>query len=384
MKHAPQLDAFRGLCVTAVFLCHAEFLQCGWVGVQAFFVLSGFLITGVLLEAKQRSLRAGEFFRNFYARRSLRILPVYLTYLAVVFLLAGSPSPGSATVVRNDPAENALYLFTFTYNFFRILTGPANAAFGHLWTLSIEEQFYLAWPLCAFLLSRRRLLLTCKILVFGGPLIRLAEYLYLQAFSPDLAGDSGRVIYFLTMSHLDAFAIGALLNFRNEDGLVGRIADLPARKILLPVVLVSAAMLLLAKRAHLGLGGSTLGWPLYLQNFQAQVWGYSVLNLVFFMAIAKADNPGPLLRNRLLQRLGKVSYGFYIFHLPVLWICFTLSHSGRGSFTAYNLAVTALAFVASWSISELSFRLLEAPLMRLKKHFALAPAQVVLPAAGPG
>lgn len=369
MRYRPQLDALRGLFVSAVFLCHAQFLECGWVGVQAFFVLSGYLITDVLLGAKGNHPPAGRFFRDFYARRALRIFPVYFVYIAAVFALAGLGGPEWSGEIRAHTVDHAPWLLTYTYNFFRITDGGGSPFYGHLWSLSIEEQFYLLWPLCVFLLSRQRLLGFCKLLVVAGPLIRLAEMAWTNGMHPDASGDSARVIYFLTVSHFDAFALGALLNFRHEDALVGKLADAPARRVLLPVLLASVAMLLASRLGHFKFALDSLGWPIYLQHFQAQIWGYSVLNLVFFVVIAKSAQAGSLLDGPFFQRLGKVSYGFYIFHLPVIWIAANISGTERGSFTAYNLGVNVAAFAATWIIAELSFRFLESPALALKKHF---------------
>jgi peptidoglycan/LPS O-acetylase OafA/YrhL len=373
MRYLPQLDGLRGCCVAAVFLFHSQFLDCGWVGVQAFFVLSGFLITGVLLDARARDEPARTFFRNFYVRRVLRIVPVYLAYIGVVVAagLLGVGGAEMASSIRAHNAEHLPYLLTFTYNFFHLVSGPGSPFYGHLWTLSIEEQFYLLWPLCVFLLARGRLANLCKLLVVAGPLIRLAE-VWLAQRNGGVWGAPANFVYFLTSSHLDAFALGALLNFRDTDSLVGKVASWPARRILLPLALLSAVLLLAAKRAHLGPSLSAFGWPLYIPHFQAPVWGYSLLNLGAFAVIARAAHLR-LLQGRALQRLGKVSYGFYIFHLPVIWLAAMLTDTDRGSFGAFNLMVQGLAFVATWLLAEFSFRFLESPLLRLKVNFGGAP-----------
>jgi peptidoglycan/LPS O-acetylase OafA/YrhL len=371
MKFQPQLDGLRGLFVAAVFLFHAQFLDCGWAGVQAFFVLSGYLITGVLLDAKQRGAGAGTFFRNFYARRSLRIFPVYFAFIGAIALvpMLGLGGPDVANAIRAHVAEHVPYLLTYTYNFFRIPNGLGSPFFGHLWSLSIEEQFYLLWPPCIYLLSRERLVGLCKALVVAGPIVRLAEQAWIWHFHPESAGDSGRIVYFLTMSHFDAFALGALINFRTEDALVGRIADWPARRLLLPAGLASAVVVLLAAWSHIPLGASSLGWTIYLPNFGMQVWGYSLLNLVFFMAIVKSRPDGILTGNRAVRRLGKVSYGFYIFHLPVLWIAYGVSGAARGTYSGLNLFASLAAFALTWLLAETSFRLLESPMLRMKDRF---------------
>ena len=385
MKYVPQLDGFRALCVIAVFLFHSLFLDFGWTGVQAFFVLSGFLITGVLLEAKEVHAGAGPFFRGFYARRILRIFPVYFAYIGLV-VLVGAVGVGSAEFTEALRAHNAGHvppLLVYLYNFARINAGLGSPFFGHLWTLSIEEQFYLLWPLCAFLLSRRGFARLCVVLVVAGPLVRWVELLALQQMTGN-QDPPAKIVYFLTSSHLDAFAIGALLNFGKEFPAVQRITKLPGRTVLLCMLLLGAVLMLAAKRAHLGQSLSSLGWPLYMSQFGLPVWGYTALNLGFMLAIAKAADIG-LLRWRALQRLGKVSYGFYIFHLPVIWIAARVSHIHRGAFDLPNLVVGILAFATTWLLAEASFRLFESRFLRLKLRFpTTARDPVSSTAAGAG
>ena len=383
MKYVSHLDGFRALCVISVFLYHSMLFDAGWVGVQAFFVLSGFLITGVLLEAKEAQAPAGSFFRNFYARRALRIMPVYFAFIAVVVLagFAGIGGPQVSAQVRAHNAEHLPYLLTYTYNFFQTNLARGSPFYGPLWSLSVEEQFYLLWPLAVFVLARNGLSRLCLLLVLAGPLVRGAEMLLLQQL-PSMRNPPEKVVYFLTFSHLDAFALGALLNFRKENALAGWLAKLPGRTALLGMLLASALLLLAAKRAHLGLAFTSFGWPLYMGNFQAPIWGYSLLNIAFFVAISKAGSIA-LLGSRPLRRLGVVSYGFYIFHLPTIWVVEALTHAQPGRLSLENLLITSTSFALSWGLAELSYRGLEAPLLRLKTRFATAKAPAA-DAAGEG
>jgi peptidoglycan/LPS O-acetylase OafA/YrhL len=207
----------------------------------------------------------------------------------------------------------------------------------------------------------------CVALVLAGPLLRLVQLLVLQQMDGN-RDPAAEIVYFLTSSHLDAFAIGALLNFRKEHPAIDRIAHAPGRTVFLGMLLLSAVLILAAKRAHLGQSLSSLGWPLYLSRFGMAVWGYSALNFVFAMAIAKAPDIR-LLGSRLLQRLGKVSYGFYIFHLPVIWIAAQVSQIHRGAYDLPNLVVGVLAFATTWLLAEASYKLLESPFLRLKGRF---------------
>jgi peptidoglycan/LPS O-acetylase OafA/YrhL len=138
------------------------------------------------------------------------------------------------------------------------------------------------------------------------------------------------------------------------------------------MLLLSTILVLAAKRAHLHQSLSSLGWPLYMSDFALPVWGYTALNLGCAIAIAKAPKLG-LLASRALQRLGKVSYGFYIFHLPVIWTAAMLTQIDRGAFDLPNLIVGILAFAVTWLVAELSFRFLESPFLRLKGRLAAIP-----------
>ena len=170
----PVLDGIRGLAIFAVLWHHLVTFSglepavrldyhlwrtgsWGWVGVDLFFVLSGFLITGILYDSRS----SGRYYFNFFGRRALRILPLYYGVLAVAFLVVPAfLAPRSAEALTRDQAWYWLYLINVKFAF----DGwPEPAYLGHFWSLAIEEQFYLIWPLVVRMLSRRRLLLVCMV-----------------------------------------------------------------------------------------------------------------------------------------------------------------------------------------------------------------------------
>jgi peptidoglycan/LPS O-acetylase OafA/YrhL len=143
------LDGLRALSAVSVGLMHLGVFPAGWMGVQVFYVLSGFLITGILLDAKQDS-SFSTLLKRFYYRRSLRILPLYLIYLS--FILAASYLHRESTNQRSLLPS----LLTYTYNIHRDLHPLESFGLSsHLWSLSVEEQFYLIWPLFVFFLSKQ-------------------------------------------------------------------------------------------------------------------------------------------------------------------------------------------------------------------------------------
>jgi peptidoglycan/LPS O-acetylase OafA/YrhL len=194
------LDGLRGLAVLSVVLFHTLRLQnagvfgeiwkrfhgSAWAGVDLFFVLSGFLITGILLDSRGQE----NYFRNFYARRTLRIFPLYYTVLAVALLVVpfvvGFPRLPAA---YPRLLENQLWLWTYTQNYLQATTAHTLPGFGHFWSLAVEEQFYWFWPLVVCLLPRKALLRFCLIVCAILPFIRLALILSGRGVDCSSCGD---------------------------------------------------------------------------------------------------------------------------------------------------------------------------------------------------
>lgn len=370
VDYKPQLDGVRGMCISAVFLAHAGFLDCGWIGVQVFFVLSGYLITGILLSTRSVAPSWQSYFGLFYARRSLRIFPVYLAYLGVAFLGEKLHLLPFMSIAVPHASANAPYLLTYTYNLHRTvdMSSERSVYFAHLWSLSIEEQFYLIWPLVVFLLDRRMFLALCLGLVLAGPLVRLGELLATWTSGPYARYLGGRFIYFFTLSHLDAFAAGALLNFTNDSRIVRKALAQLSRWIVPTVAAVGAWMLFLAHVAKYHYNLTTFGWPAYLPFFWASVWGYSALNLLGVVIVA-GFAAKHLTQIGWLQRLGRVSYGFYVFHLPTLWLVTFAAGATLGETKWINAVDALIALAITWTLAEVSFRWLETPFLKLKPRY---------------
>ena len=214
-----ELDGIRGIAISAVFLFHsAPFIRdhnethvgnfvlnnifdLGWAGVDLFFLLSGFLITSILLDTKN----ARGYFQNFYARRVLRIFPLYyllLASVAVVFL--------AVPVLRDRYADvyaSQGWYWVYLQNWPMAIHSGADfqAAFlGHFWSLAIEEQFYIFWPFLVWLFARRSLLAVC------GGLVGLSLAIRLAVASMDTSYSAQQFLYFCTVTRLDCLAIGAI------------------------------------------------------------------------------------------------------------------------------------------------------------------------------
>ena len=355
LKRIRELDGLRGIAVALVVLGHYVHHpslvyfgpQWGWIGVNLFFVLSGFLITTILL----RTAKDHAALKTFYVRRTLRIFPLYYIVLLVYFLASasvGTPQPWNTT---------AVYLF-----FMQAILPPAithlqivphpdwvNMGFSVLWTLSVEELFYLLWaPLVVFTRARRRLLLRFLILV-------LLFTPWVRFFYPDPRG-----IQETFLGQMDALAAGALLAILWKD----------YAEILRPWAQKHALSLYLACLALIGgmicidlATGIPIKTPIQMRVFDATAYTllWAAWGAFLLVTLACSELPGTLpgiLRSRVLRWLGKISYCLYLVHYPIylFW----------RNYLPHSLALL-VALVTSLAISALSWRLLEGPISRWKR-----------------
>jgi peptidoglycan/LPS O-acetylase OafA/YrhL len=351
LTYRPQLDSLRALAVSAVLVHH--FLDNGWgtgaiLGVKLFFVLSGFLITTILLRGRaiaERAVPAGasRMWREagrFYLRRVLRIFPLYYFVVAV------------CVVIDLEPTRDiVVWLASYTLNIRFALQGYYDANFAHFWTLAVEEQFYMFWPWFVLFGARRWLpAITCA-LVALGPLYRWLSY------SSDLPG---LATYAMTPAYADTLGMGALLAvLSNTDGSREWLARYLTRAIL-PVSAVAFVALYVLESQGLD-GGVGL------------LLGDVALSGVFCWMIASAARgftgaAGAVLEWKPLRYLGRISYGIYVYHpfMPALCL-WVLARAGWGAPTS-----TAWAFllfsVATLLVSSLSWHVLEKPLTSLGRE----------------
>lgn len=307
----PSLDGFRAVSILLVLACHG-FQTCptlprsllsvaakGAIGVDFFFVISGFLITLLLLREQERSGKVS--LAGFYKRRMLRILPAWAVYLGFVFVLT------RLGFARLTPAQWTAAL-TYTMNF--VEQSPSLWVVGHLWSLSVEEHFYLLWPLTLALLGPKRSLRLLLVVIVLSPFVRCALFWKAPAYWS---------IDFVTPARLDTIGIGCLLAFlcRSRRGV--RLAAGLGRHIHL-VLLLSTALLVLSigVRSRWWQYGFTLGYPLEAC-------------CIAVMLLAGASAPlswaGRLLNCRFAAGLGILSYSLYLWQQPFLnyqasdWFC---------------------------------------------------------------
>lgn len=371
----PGLDGLRAFAFLLVFAMHTDYLMIGWTGVLLFFVLSGFLITDILIRMKE-SLPARAYFIKFYGRRLLRIFPLYYFYLLVMFLLsmfllAAQFRPDYMRMFQ----DQVRYAIFYVYDFFSAGAGFVEHRFlGHFWSLSVEEQFYILWPLAILLTPRkfyRSLFLGAIVL---GPLARLGlAYAYNHALLGLPYGATAQGIYVLPFSHIDAFGFGAYIS-RFE--IPRPRAQLAGLAILLPLAGFASQILATGAPGDL----SALGFVHPLANGLKHVWGYSLLNYFFTLLIYNVVKEKLFLRwleLPFMRYLGKISYGMYVYHYAIVWFVARLRELNWPENINKPL-IALLSFGLTLLVASASYRWLEAPLIQLKeRYFAHRPAGII-------
>ena len=366
----PGLDGIRAIAILLVFFLHADYVYIGWVGVQLFFVLSGFLITDILLRMKETE-SGKDFFKKFYGRRFLRIFPLYYFYLALMLIVTAILlNIGYRANYMHLFQSQSPYAFVYGYNLFNAsaaYTGESRLI-GHLWSLSTEEQFYIFWPLILFLTPKKHLKNLIVAAIVFGPLFRLGiTVLYRFADPAFLYENMGVVIYVLPFSQVDAFALGALITQFDFPKARQQFFVLLA---LLPVVGLATQYYSTATLDT----SSALGFLFPLKYDLKQVWGYFYLNYLFALLIHLVVKEKMFLRvldTKAMRYLGKISYGLYVYHYAVIWFVSRIRDVGIQEPVAKPLTLI-LSAAATFLLAHFSFKYFEKPILDLKdKYFPL-------------
>lgn len=368
-KFYPALNGLRGVAILLVFFQHyiiwsPVWAQWGWTGVDIFFVLSGFLITGILYDTRNAKNR----FKNFYGRRTLRIFPLY--YAVLVFAIITSPVfhwvwerawflwfvyLGNFTIFQAH-REHAILLTSATHPFFHL-------HFGHFWTLCVEEQFYLVWPPIVYLVKDRvKLRNLCLAFVCAAPLLRLACTFLLrrELLNADF-------LYVFTPLRADALILGGLLALCLRGPEAARIA-----RLAVPFMLGILGAFALGQIVSMIINGrplSTLTGTVWIETF-----GYSVIDMFAASIIIQSLNEKTVffkLFNAVwLKRVGEMSYGLYIFHQLFYDVYQIIPKLIFGRNVGHIIILHALtSFICTPILAYLSYRFFESKFLRLKERF---------------
>lgn len=356
-QYNPHLDGLRGIAILLVvcfhYLTNLYIGDYGWSGVDLFFVISGYLLTGRLYPY----LRDKKLLWKFYLNRFLRIVPLYYLFLAVFFTMWFCFT--SVETQNTLPVYKTHWwgFWGFMTNWIMIYKVPDIVMpLSHLWSLSVEEQFYICFPLLVILVKNRKILLligTCALICI--PLLRCIYYFLYRPEQP-------LVIYWNTFFRADSFSAGFVLYLLTTAGRSELL-----KKFFKPAVLISAAGLItgiILYGARLNVFFVTIGFS------------FNVILYAYFVFLA--ESPGNNLLKKItafsfLRKTGKISYGLYIFHWPVFFFFvmffdkMLLKAGVHLPWIAAQLISAAISLSISYVISLLSFRYYESYFLKLKK-----------------
>lgn len=362
MKYRPELDGIRAVAVMAVvgFHSYVQVAQGGWLGVDIFFVLSGFLITAILLNEQQRSgtVRLG----RFYVRRLLRLYPALLVALVLGAAFHGILGDGGATfhegkATMTGDASLLDYLRTagaaggYVENFVFAFSGKELGLFGHTWSLAVEMQFYLIWPpVLVWLLVRRSNLVPW---VIAGIVVSYALMAWQSTPEPWALPNA----YYLPWTRAWELLIGAL------------VAVLAARPEARPARLLAkrwVGWLIVAGLGIVILVGSTYSILLidFVMLWEAPIAVALTALLIAHLNAVRTTGAGAVLAWKPLVWIGKLSYGIYLIHYPTLWIL-----RDHGITSEHATLIFVLAMAISTGVAAASYYLVEQPVLKIKKRY---------------
>ncbi len=368
-KHVPTLDGVRGLAIVMVMVAHfithgglmpesaeaawfGNMVMIGGLGVDLFFVLSGFLITGILLDAKG----SPRFFRNFYMRRVLRIFPLYYGALFVTFFLVPIVLPGDEALARLT-GEQAWY-WSYMANVRTAFWGWPPWHIGHFWSLAVEEQFYMVWPLLVFLCPRRLFFWVCVATIAASPVLRVMFWLdghqaYVNVFTPATMDGLG----FGALLALLARAPGGMERLRRWARPVGSVAGITLIAVLI----------------------STGGWDPTHAFIRTGARLLVAISFAGLLVMAASAPSGTIMHrffaSRTMVFFGVYSYGMYVIHQPLILLMrqqgltLELFVGSPESRLLGRITIFALAMVLTIVLSLASYRFYEQPFLRLKRYF---------------
>lgn len=347
--HLPQLDSLRSFAVLLVISSHwfakdhflNRFFDNGILGVTLFFVLSGYLITGILLRSKNAVFNGSSLkdaYKTFYIRRSLRIFPVYYLLIFVLLLFNMATIRGSF-----------FWHFFYLSNFYFWMQGHFGGSLSHFWSLAVEEQFYILWPAIIFLIPRLKL---PAVFICG---IALAIIFRLAMYHPP--HQMGR---FLMPGSLDSFCLGALLVY-GQQYFPPWFSFINAHRNKFLLLFLSLFLV--------------MQWQVFFHYndvffLAAYLTTISLLfaQLIHIVSLGVKQGPfAPLLNNPLLIYLGKISYGIYLFHNFIPYLYGLELPSWLEPFSIYVAQFLRLLVLVG--IASVSWYLIERPILQMKKRF---------------
>jgi peptidoglycan/LPS O-acetylase OafA/YrhL len=368
VRRVDELDGIRGIAILLVFVFHAfkrasyftanpilnyiaKLTSIGWIGVDIFFVLSGFLITSILLQKKGEK----DYFKNFYARRVLRIFPLYYLMLGIIIASMSVLEPGSQTYIL----ERLPFYLLYQQNWLMAGGDLPSIYLLVTWSLAIEEQFYIFWPFLIYFLPKRALVIVnigiILLSVFGRIIVALVS---------DNPTSTLYIAYYSTITRLDTLALGALIAIIFQESTLWQER---LKKIAIPALLGATALVLtvvlMPNREEL------------YNNIPIRLTGYSVLaimggsSIVISLTHDKSSLLRRFFRNKSLRFFGKYSYALYLIHPIILQIFLDLLWDAKFRGWQAYVSYLFISFCLTIILSLLSWHLLEKRMLNLKRYF---------------
>ena len=344
--HLPELDSLRTLAVLMTLLAHFSpvIIPYMWYGVPIFFTISGFLITTILLNTFNGDPTASRpvLIRNFMVRRALRLFPIYYLFITFFWLAKKYLS----LYLWKD--EFTVYFFTYTPNFLIHKIGLGNAlCFSHLWSLGVEEQFYLFWPWVLLFPPRR-----FRIPIIIGLILISLGYVFFNSQDP--------VIGALTFTNFHTLGVGALLAclYLKQGTEIDWLKK--NRHLLFTLTFIHLVLVLIFFK------DSSAFWHLY-REIALCICTFSIVVVSIF---GWKGLIGYITRNKLVQYIGTISYGIYLYHMPVPFVYRAVASRLFPSFQPGPWPFLAICLGITFVLAALSYKYIETPFLNLKRYFS--------------
>lgn len=366
LGYIPELDVIRAFGITMVICAHTwpnsaahhrgwDVLSLSWTLMDSFFVLSGFLIGGILFDSRSEP----DYFRSFYTRRAFRILPIY--YLLISVLTLANALFGSGYLYGSIPALHVWgspwWFFAYLGNIPPAISGAiptaAKGAFQPLWSLQVEEQFYLLFPLLVYRLKPTTLGRALLCLACVSPLLRILLYV--------LVPNNLYVQYILLPCRMDVLALGAwaALQLRLHPWMISK-----RTLTLLTIAMVALSLFAGAQSGFVFTRpfNRTIG---YLMSSVASMF------VVVWLVVFRGSRLTVFFRLPIVRYLAKLSYSAYLFHIPVAIVLMALATRFNLTYLFYEHYLrVAVVYCVTIIVSSLSWRFIERPLLRLRERLA--------------
>lgn len=349
--YVKEFDGWRGVGICFVVLAHyfPSYFIGSWVFMEMFFVMSGFLITGILMDSKSKK----DYYKNFIARRVVRVFPLYYICLAIVFFLI----PASWLDLSYYREKQAWFWLYGENWLFSIDGWPKTKALHHFWSLAIEEQFYIVWPLMVWMFSSKGLMRFCIFLFFFSIVFRNTGIYFFHYEKP--------FTYVATFGRMEGIALGAIIAI-----MVRTDQKIWLEKYTYPITIISGILCVIA---------FILAGSMMFEHVIHYTINFTIVDIFFagMIVMTMCDDRlilfKKLLNYPLIKQIGVMSYCLYIFHYPIQDIIQTNFQASLQQYTHSETGGKLLALMIAFSITVpivyFVHKKIEIPFWKLKKYF---------------